>query len=82
MMRNPQQTIGNLVEKSSQAFIAYIDGEGYPITKAMLKPRERNGIKEFWFTTNTSSNKVKFFRDNPKASKMCIRDRRYLTQVN
>ena len=47
MMRNPQQTIGNLIEKSTQAFIAYIDGEGYPITKAMLKPRDRKDIKEF-----------------------------------
>lgn len=81
MMRNPQQTIGNLVEKASQAFIAYIDGEGYPITKAMLKPRERNGIKEFWFTTNTSSNKVKFFRDNPKASIYFV-DKRFFRGVS
>lgn len=81
MIRNPQQTIGNLVEKSTQAFIAYIDGEGYPITKAMLKPRERNGIKEFWFTTNTSSNKVKFFRENPKASIYFV-DKRFFRGVS
>lgn len=81
MMRNPQQTIGNLVEKATQAFIAYIDGEGYPITKAMLKPRERNGIKEFWFTTNTSSNKVKFFRENPKASIYFV-DKRFFRGVS
>lgn len=68
MMRNPEQTIGNLADKASLVFISYLDEEGYPITKAMLKPRERNGIKEFWFSTNTSSNKVKFFRQNPKAS--------------
>lgn len=81
MMRNPEQTIGNLVEKSTQAFIAYVDGEGYPITKAMLKPRDRNGIKEFWFTTNTSSNKVKFFRDNPKASIYFV-DKRFFRGVS
>lgn len=81
MMRNPQQTIGNLVEKSTQAFIAYIDGEGYPITKAMLKPRDRNGIKEFWFTTNTSSNKVKYFRENPKASIYFV-DKRFFRGVS
>lgn len=81
MMRNPQQTIGNLVEKSTQAFIAYIDREGYPITKAMLKPRERNGIKEFWFTTNTSSNKVKFFHENPKASIYFV-DKRFFRGVS
>lgn len=68
MMRNPEQTIGNLSDKTGLVFISYLDEEGYPITKAMLKPRERNGIREFWFSTNTSSNKVKFFRQNPKAS--------------
>ncbi|MCH4284778.1 MULTISPECIES: pyridoxamine 5'-phosphate oxidase family protein [Bacillota] len=81
MMRNPQQTIGNLIEKSTQAFIAYIDGEGYPITKAMLKPRDRKDIKEFWFTTNTSSNKVKFFRENPKASIYFV-DKRFFRGVS
>ncbi len=68
MMKNPEQTIGKLADKSNTAFISYVDKEGFPITKAMLKPRERQGIKVFWFSTNTSSNKVKFFRENPKAS--------------
>ena len=68
MIKNPEQTIGKLVDKSDTAFISYIDKEGFPVTKAMLKPRERQGIKVFWFSTNTSSNKVKFFRENPKAS--------------
>ena len=35
--------------------------------KAMLKPRKHTGLKEFWFSTNTSSMRVKQFRDNPKA---------------
>lgn len=81
MMKNPEQTIGNLVKKSSTAFISYIDGEGFPVTKAMLKPRERQGIKEFWFSTNTSSNKVKFFRENPKASVYFV-DRRFFRAVS
>ena len=68
MMRNPEETIGKMMDKSSSCFISYIDNEGYPITKAMLKPRERDGIKTIWLTTNTSSNKVKFFRENNKAS--------------
>ena len=62
-MRNPQQTIGNLIEKASLTQICYMDDEGFPITKAKLKPREREGIKEFWFSTNTSSNKVKCFKN-------------------
>ena len=66
MMREVEKTIGNLIDKSSLTQLCYVDGEGYPITKAMLKPREREGIKVFWFSTNTSSNKVKCLREKPK----------------
>ncbi len=81
MMKNPEQTIGKLVDKSGTAFISYIDKEGFPVTKAMLKPRERQGIKVFWFSTNTSSNKVKFFRENPKAS-IYFMDRRFFRGIS
>ena len=77
MMKDSEQTIGNLVDKSSTAFISYVDNEGFPVTKAMLKPRERQVIKVFLFSTNTSSNKVKFFRENPKAS-IYFMDRRFI----
>ena len=67
-MRNPEQTIGNLIDKQKNAFIASIDGGGFPNIKAMLSPRKRNGIQEFWFSTNTSSMRVAQYRENPKAS--------------
>jgi general stress protein 26 len=67
MMRNPEKTIGNLIDKQSVAFIASVDGEGFPNMKAMLPPRKREGIAEFWFTTNTSSLRVAQYRANPKA---------------
>lgn len=67
-MKNPEKTIGNLIDKSNVTIISYIDNGGFPISKAMLSPREREGIKTFWFSTNTSSNKVRYFRKNPKAS--------------
>lgn len=81
MMKDSEQTIGNLVDKSSTAFISYVDKEGFPVTKAMLKPRERQSIKVFWFNTNTSSNKVKFFRENPKAS-IYFMDKRFFRGVS
>jgi len=34
----------------------------------MLKPAKRIGLKEFYFSTNTSSVKVQQYRRNPKAS--------------
>jgi general stress protein 26 len=66
-MRDAVQTIGNLIEKQSVAFISSVDGEGFPNTKAMLPPRKREGIKTFWFTTNTSSMRAAQYRANPKA---------------
>jgi len=67
MMRDAGQTIGNLIDKQGVAFISSLDEEGFPNTKAMLPPRKRVGIKTFYFTTNTSSMRVRQFRINPKA---------------
>ena len=79
-MRNPEQTIGNLIDKQNVSFIASISKEGYPNIKAMLPPRKRIGIKEFWFTTNTSSMRVAQYRENPNAS-VYFYDRRFFRGV-
>ena len=68
MTGNPEQTIGNLIDKQKIAFIASVDADGFPNMKAMLSPRKRNGLKEIWFSTNTSSIRVAQYRENPKAS--------------
>lgn len=80
-MKNPEETIGKMIDKSGTSFVSYLDEDGYPITKAMLKPRKRNGIKEIWFSTNTSSDKVRYFRKNNKASIYFI-DKRYFRGVS
>lgn len=67
MMRDPVQTIGNLIDQQSVAYIGSVDGEGFPNVKAMLPPRKREGISVFYFTTNTSSRRVAQYRENPKA---------------
>ena len=67
MMKDPTQTIGNLIDKRSVSIISSVDSEGFPNTKALLPPRKREGIKTFWFTTNTSSMRVSQYRANPKA---------------
>ena len=81
MLKNLEETIGKMIDKAGNSFISYVDEDGYPITKAMLKPRERDGIKTFWFSTNTSSNKVKYFRENNKASIYFI-DKRFFRGVS
>lgn len=80
MMRDVIKTIGNLIDKQKTAYISSVDKNGYPNTKAMLAPRKREGIKVFYFTTNTSSMRVSQYRDNPKA---CIYfcDRRFFRGV-
>ena len=66
-MRNLVKTIVSLIDKQSVAFVGSADNEGFPNIKAMLAPRKREGIREFYFTTNTSSLRVGQFRENPKA---------------
>ncbi len=60
--------IENFVKKQKVSFIGSVDENGYPNMKAMLKPGKMNGLKEFYFSTNTSSLRVKQFRNNPNAS--------------
>jgi general stress protein 26 len=66
-MKDPAQTIGNLIDHQSVSIISSIDNEGFPNTKAMLPPRKREGIKAFWFTTNTSTMRVSQYRSSPNA---------------
>ena len=66
-MRDLIQTIGDLIDEQSFSLISSVDGDGFPNTKAMLPPRKREGIKSFWFTTNTSSMRVAQYRSNPNA---------------
>lgn len=79
-MRDVETTIGNLIDKQGVAFIGSVDGDGFPNMKAMLPPRKREGIKTFYFTTNTSSMRVSQYRANPKA---CVYfcDRRFFRGV-
>jgi len=67
MLRDAEKTIGNLIDKQTVSIISSVDQDGFPNTKAMLPPRKREGIKVFYFTTNTPSLRVAQYRDNPKA---------------
>ena len=66
-MKNPEKTIGNLIDKQSVSFISSVDENGYPNTKAMLAPVKREGIKTFYWHTNSPSMRIKQYRNNPKA---------------
>jgi len=66
-MRDAGKTIGNLIDKAGVSIISSVDEDGFPNSKAMLPPRKREGIKHIFFTTNTSSMRVKQYIGNSKA---------------
>lgn len=67
-MKDPKKTIGSIADKQSISFIGSIGENGFPHIKAMLRPRKREGIKTFYFSTNTSSIHVREYSKNSKAS--------------
>ena len=67
-MRDPEKTVGRMADQAKTVFLSYIDSQGFPATRAMLPPREREGIRVFWFSTNTSSQKVSAFREIPRGA--------------
>ena len=79
-MRDATKTIGGIIDKAGVSIISSIDSEGFPNTKAMLPPRKRVGIKEIYFSTNTSSMRVKQFIENPKSC-LYFFDRRFFRGV-
>ena len=60
--------IEKFIDKQKVSLICSIDSENYPNVKAMLRPRKRVGLKEFYFSTNISSMRVAQYKKNPKAS--------------
>lgn len=60
--------IEKFINKQKLSFVCSVDENGYPNVKAMLKPRKMDELKEFYFSTNTSSLRVRQFQQNPNAS--------------
>lgn len=59
--------LANFIRKQKVAFLSSVDEAGYPNVKAMLKPRRMDGLRQFYFSTNTSSLRVKQYRNDPRA---------------
>lgn len=67
MTTEAKQAIRALRRESSTATLACVDTDGYPQARAMLV-LEHDSLHTQYFSTNTSSGKVGYLRDNPKAS--------------
>ena len=62
-----KKEIEKFIDSRKVSFICSVDEAGCPTVKAMLKPRKRIGLREFWFSTNTSSMRVRHFMNNGSA---------------
>ncbi|WNQ12112.1 pyridoxamine 5'-phosphate oxidase family protein [Paenibacillus aurantius] len=66
-----KEEVGNgisaLVNEATTIMVSSVDEHGYPNTKQMFKMKH-DGLETFWFSTNTSSMRVKQFQRNPHAS--------------
>lgn len=79
-MKDVEKTISRIIDNQKVSFIGSVDAEGFPNMKAMLPPRKREGIRTFYFTTNTSSMRVRqFLKDNRACIYFC--DRRFFRGV-
>ncbi len=58
--------IFQFLSEQKTAFIASVNEQGYPVVRAMLAPRKTEG-NYIYFSTNTSSNKIKQYLANEKA---------------
>jgi len=63
-----KERIESFIKRQKVSFVCSVDENGIPNVKAMLKPRKQVGLKEFYFSTNTSSMRVKQYLNNPNAS--------------
>lgn len=67
MVHDVDTTMGDLIDNAGIVMIGSVDAEGFPNVKAMLPPRQREGLRTIYFSTNTSSMRVQQFRENEKA---------------
>lgn len=63
-----KEHIFKFIHKRHVAVISTVDGNGFPVMRAMLKPRKIED-NTLWFSTNTSSNKVSEISAN---SQVCV----------
>jgi general stress protein 26 len=66
-MTMSNESVEKLIENTTVSIISSVDEYGFPNTKAMLPPRKRDGLKDFYFTTNTSSMRVNQYKATNKA---------------
>lgn len=60
------------VSKRKVSLIGSVDKNGFPNIKAMLKPRKHNGLREFYFSTNTSAMRTQQYKGGKTDPDYCV----------
>lgn len=68
MVRNFERDIEKLVRRSKVCILGSVDVNGYPNSKAMLRPRKILGVKTFYLPTSIKSEHVLQINSNPRVS--------------
>lgn len=61
------KNVEKLIERARVSFLGSVDENGAPNIKAMLPPRQRIGLREFYFSTNYSALRTQQYLKNPEA---------------
>ncbi len=67
MSKNSKAEIRKLRKSGRFAYVGSVDEKGFPQIKCMFAIKDED-VQVHYFSTNTSSRRVKQFRENPKAS--------------
>lgn len=76
MKKLVKESIIKLIEKSNNVYLSTVDEEGWPNTKCMFA-RDRDGVRTFYLSTNTSSMRVSQIRKNMKACLYFCNEKRF-----
>lgn len=66
MIRDPNETIGKMIDQQELGFIASVDEKGFPTMKVMLNTRKREGLKYLYFLTMKDAKRTIDYKRNPK----------------
>ena len=70
-MRDAEKSVGKIFDKSTMATLCYLeeeDDDPTPTIRAILTPREREGVRVFYLTGGVSPQKKAGLREKPEAS--------------
>ncbi len=66
MNEQDKQNLWELIDASPDAIVCSVDDDGFPNAKAMYL-RVHEGVRTFWFSTNTSAERTRQMTKSPKA---------------